>query len=333
MIKVHCFVSCVCEVIKKAGIDHRPYYFGVWDADFTVDANDVLRYHSKQINHQFFCDWYERLYGIELHKWYSESKTKEENIVVLEKLVMEKPSHRHVMVMLDLSLLPERENKFWQKSFPHYVMLERTEDPDMWMMFDPDFRFEGRLNKQRILAAVAAPSVSGGYYFDASHIYAPTREVVDAYFRTCFKAQSQPLTEAVADIVEVYTNGARKETMGQLQEALRQLPILAIRKYAYEHAFAFFLEAGCLSEQLFAYWCDEIERLVKGFTTVQYRSLKVAKRDTADHRHALSEQLIQQFECETNIKKALYECFLRWTEADGEREEKSNEHITLHDHV
>lgn len=55
MIKVHCFVSCVCEAVKKTeGADHRPYYFGVWDADFDVLENGVLTYHSKRIDHNFF---------------------------------------------------------------------------------------------------------------------------------------------------------------------------------------------------------------------------------------------------------------------------------------
>ncbi len=53
MIKVHCFVSCVCEVIKTEGVDHRPYYFGVWDADFDVLENYVLTYHSNNIDHAF----------------------------------------------------------------------------------------------------------------------------------------------------------------------------------------------------------------------------------------------------------------------------------------
>lgn len=33
-IKVHCVVSCLCDAVKAAGLDHRPMYFGIWDADF-----------------------------------------------------------------------------------------------------------------------------------------------------------------------------------------------------------------------------------------------------------------------------------------------------------
>ena len=28
--------------------------------------------------------------------------------------------------------LPERENKYNQNPFPHYVIIELTEDPDLW---------------------------------------------------------------------------------------------------------------------------------------------------------------------------------------------------------
>jgi hypothetical protein len=47
------------------------------------------------------------------------------------------------MVMLDLFHLPERENKFNQNPFPHYLMLEKTDDPRVWQVNDPDFRWEG----------------------------------------------------------------------------------------------------------------------------------------------------------------------------------------------
>ena len=84
MIKVHCFVSCVCEAVKKTeGADHRPYYFGVWDADFDVLENGNLTYHSERIDHDFFHTWYELLYGIKLHKWYDDKRSKQENIFPL----------------------------------------------------------------------------------------------------------------------------------------------------------------------------------------------------------------------------------------------------------
>ena len=36
---------------------------------------------------------------------------------------------------------------------------------------------------------------------------------------------------------------------------VKQIPVLAIRKYSYEHAFAYFRETLQYSEQEFDYWC------------------------------------------------------------------------------
>lgn len=277
MIKVHCFVSCVCEAVKKKdGVDHRPYYFGVWDADFDVQENGILTYHSKRIDHDFFHQWYEMLYGIKLHKWYNEKRSKQENIKEMVRLLESKNSQQYLMVMLDLSKLPERENKFHQSPFPHYVMLESTANEEEWFMYDPDFRWEGVLSKERILAAIEDPSAEGGYFFDASTIIPPSSETVEAYFNSCIKHDCNPMTDAVANIIQLYTSGEEKYPPTGLTLALRELPVLAIRKYAYEHAFAFLWESLGYDWQLFENWCDDIEQLVKGYTAIQYRAMKVA---------------------------------------------------------
>lgn len=319
MIKVHCFVSCVCEVIKKTkGVDHRPYYFGVWDADFDVLDNGVLTYHSDQIDHDFFQTWYEMLYGIKLYKWYDEKQSKQENINKLLGLVENKSPHQHVMVMLDLSMLPERENKFHQRPFPHYVMLESTENEEEWFMYDPDFRWEGILPKERILAAIQEPTVKGGYYFDSETIIAPTTETVEAYFNTCIKLNCNPLTDAVTEIMKEAIAG--KERLSKLSTALKQLPVIAIRKYAYEHAFAFFWEALDRDEEGFEAWCDEIERLVTGYTTIQYRAMKLAMTQDLLLAENIFVKLEEQNQLEFKIKQGLQECFQAWLTLQHKKE-------------
>ncbi|WP_342472211.1 DUF6005 family protein [Metasolibacillus sp. FSL H7-0170] len=321
MIKVHCFVSCVCEVIKKTqDVDHRPYYFGVWDADFDVLENGVLVYHSDRIDHHFFQTWYEMLYGIRLHKWYDEEQSKQQNIDRLLELLEHKLPHQHVMVMLDLSMLPERENKFHQRPFPHYVMLEPTENEAEWFMYDPDFRWEGILPKDRILAAIQEPTVGGGYYFDAETIIAPTIETVEAYFNTCMKLHSNPMTEAVSKIIKMYTEGIEQKNIPQLPAALKQLPVLAIRKYAYEHAFAFFWEALGYDEQGFEMWCNEIECLVNGYTTIQYRAMKLAITQNSSLAKDIFAKLEQQNLLEFRIKQGLQECFQAWSTLQHKKE-------------
>ncbi|UTR08061.1 DUF6005 family protein [Alkalihalobacillus sp. LMS6] len=313
MIKVHCFVSCVCELLKKRGVDHRPYYFGVWDADFFVNEKGALAYHADDVDHTFFKEWYETLYGITLKEWYEPLKSKSANIQKLVQLVEEKNKDTHVMVMLDLALLPERENKFHHSPFPHYVMLEKTENPTEWFMFDPDFRWEGRMQKEEIINAIQSPHVSGGYVFNGDQIRPPTDETVDAYFRTCMKAETNPLTEAVQRIVDSFWFD-EDYLLSELGDALKQLPVLAIRKYAYEHAFAFFWFKLQFSETEFDNWCDEIEALEKGYKIVQYRAIKLAKtKRQADHDQ-LCAQLKSQFEREMNIKQKLIHYFEKWNE-------------------
>jgi petrobactin synthase len=315
MIKVHCFVSCVCEAVKKTeGADHRPYYFGVWDADFDVLENGVLTYHSQRIDHNFFHQWYEMLYGIKLHKWYDEKQSKQENMKEMLRLLENKEPHQYVMVMLDLSKLPERENKFHQSPFPHYVMLERTENEEEWFMYDPDFRWEGVLAKDRILAAIEDPSAEGGYFFDASAIIPPTAETVEAYFNTCIKHDRNPMTDAVAKIIELHAAGEEKFPLSGLTPALRELPVLAIRKYAYEHAFAFFWESLGYDEEGFEVWCDEIEKLVKGYTAIQYRAMKLAMTGNRLLLNEITAKLEEQNILEFKIKRGLQESFEAWSE-------------------
>src|SRR5690606_39105176 len=65
-IKVHCVVSCLCHPLKLHDIDHRALYFGVWDAEIFIDENYALSYHAPMVDHEFFTNWYERLYGVKV---------------------------------------------------------------------------------------------------------------------------------------------------------------------------------------------------------------------------------------------------------------------------
>ncbi|MBG9785811.1 DUF6005 family protein [Shouchella lehensis] len=312
MIKVHCFVSCVCEVLKKNGIDHRPYYFGVWDADFFLDEHDRLTYHKENVDHTFFKNWYETLYGITLTEWYKNTASKEENVENLIQLIEEKDDDTHVIVMLDLALLPERENKFHHAPFPHYVMLEKTQDNDVWMMYDPDFRWEGEMDKAQILNAVRSHDVAGGYRFNGKTIQPPSDDTIKAYFRTCMKGRENPLTETLQSLVETFWSGSQRHRLNELGLVMKQLPVLAIRKYAYEHAFAFFWKALQFSENTFEQWCDEIESLEKGFKIVQYQAMKVAKTKKEADYEQLCNQLKRQNERERRIKAQLILYFNEW---------------------
>lgn len=317
MIKVHCFVSCVCEIIKRTpGVDHRPFYFGVWDADFSVSADKVLSYHSPHTRHEDFRNWYRQLYGIQIHEWFDATAPKEHNIDTLNELLYTRPPGRHIMVMLDMYRLPERENKFQQNPFPHYVMLETTDNPEEWYMSDPDFRWEGILPRALILDSIRSPAAAGGFYFDDVDIRHSADETVAAYFAQCMKPDHNPFTDALRDILRAHLGDRAPLPLEHLSLAFREIPVMAIRKYAYEHAFAWFLEQR--GEQVdetnlfFESWCDDIETLVKTYTRIQFRAMKLVMSGDRSLMAGIERLLDEQDDREFGIKQALTSLFEEW---------------------
>ncbi len=311
-VKVHCVVSCLCHPIKTRGLDHRPLYFGVWDAEVFVDEQARLRYHDEAVDHDFFLFWYQHLYGVEVTTWYDPALSKARNIAVLETRLAQRKPWEHLMVMLDLYRLPERENRFQLNPFPHYVLLENDREPGRLWMWDPDFRWEGSLDRRRVLHAVESPAVAGGVCLDTHHLHAPEPAAVAAYFEVCFQPTDNTLTRAVEQVVRRHLPGEGEQPLNQLGAALAELPVLAIRKYAYEHGLAYFWRALDRSAEEFEHWCDEIEALVKGYDAILYRANKVAHTRTPDNLARLSRRIAEQHQREYRIKRALFLAFNDW---------------------
>ncbi|UTF61543.1 DUF6005 family protein [Gilvimarinus sp. DA14] len=310
-VKVHCVVSCLCHSIKQQGLDHRPFYFGVWDAEVFIDAQHQLRYHSDKVDHDFFIRWYQRLYGAKVTQWYDHGLSKQNNIDTLSAMLQHRPDWQQLMVMLDMYRLPERENRFALDPFPHYVLLENaTSDEDLWM-WDPDFRWEGNLKRERVMQAIASPAVAGGYTLDTRPLHAPYAADIDAYFNACFNPQQNHLTDAVETIIQHHLPGGAQAPT-QLGKALAELPVLAIRKYAYEHGLAFFWRELNQPAQEFERWCDAIEILVKGFDKLLYQANKWAMTQTGADLEQLLELVAEQNRRELNIKQAVREARDQW---------------------
>jgi len=329
-IKVHCFVSCLCEAIKAdERVDHRPFYFGVWDAEVVVDSNYHINYHAEALNHDFFRFWYQKLYGVKVNAWYQNEQTKKVNIANLLNLLDKKSESQHLMVMLDLFRLPERENKFNQNPFPHYVILENSQDQDKLYMSDPDFRWEGEQDKKQVLNAIASQSVAGGYLFDSDEITPSSAQAIHDYFIECLNLDNNPMTNAVRLIIDTHLHNDNQLSPDSLSTALNQLPVLAIRKYAYEHGLAFFmLELGLDFDDIdninnFEYWCDIIEILVSTYKHIQFRAMKIAN-NISDAQSPFSHQennkliaeitqlLDEQDQREFKIKQHINQLFNQW---------------------
>ncbi|WP_320198861.1 DUF6005 family protein [Agrobacterium sp. rho-13.3] len=313
-IKVHCFVSCVCDGLKKCGLDHRLFYAGIWDAKFAVSDRHQLRYHASDINQEFFRAWFERLYGVEVREWYDPALSKADNLAVMTDLVRTRGATDCVMVMLDMFHMPERENKFNQNPFPHYLMLQETGDADTWFVHDPDYRWEGVMEREKVIHAIMQPTVGGGYAFDMSEAQTPNPEDLKAYFESCFIAERNPITDAVRTIVTAHLNGRDGLSLSDLELAVRELPILTIRKYAYEHGFAFFWRALKLPSEEFETWCEEIEALVQALKNLHYACMKLSQTRDPAQAAGVFAQLDEADRIETKLKDQLGDVFAQWRE-------------------
>ncbi|QIJ76319.1 phosphopantetheine-binding protein [Methylobacterium sp. NI91] len=319
-LKIHCFVSCVCDGLKRRGIDHRPFYALIWDAEFAITDGSKLAYHSDAMDHESFRYWFERLYGVPLVPWYDHSRSKDENVATLLDLMERREPNECIMVMLDMFHLPERENKFNQNPFPHYLLVSLSDDPDLWQVRDPDFRWEGEIERGRMLNAIRQPSVAGGYRFDPSLAHPPRDTDLAAFFDACFRLDANPLIDAARAIVLAHAEGRGGLKLTDLGEALRELPVITIRKWAYEHGFAFFWRALRWPDPEFQRICDEIEALVNGLTALHYAVLKLARTGDAAELAPVLARLDALDAQEFAIKGQLAAAYAAWRQRSPDLE-------------
>jgi acyl carrier protein len=311
-VKIHCVASNLAEIVKRfPELDHRILYFAVSDANACIDDKYVLTYHDENINHDIFFNWYERLYGMPITSWYDKQASKEENLSILESLIQNRESGQHIMVMLDMYHLPERENEFNKNPFPHYVMLGPTNNSDLWFMYDPDYRWEGVFNKDRILNAVAQPTVSGGYVFSEQGARPTPVEEVIAFFDASVVSDANPVTDMIRAIITAHVKGEDKNgeplPLKNLIKAVEEIPVMSPRKYAYEHGFAFFWRELGLSESEFDDWCDVIDELAKTYKLIQFNAMKLSVTKNEVFAEKLFQLLDQQDEREFKLKQRLIE--------------------------
>jgi len=316
-VKLHCFVSCLSEVLKRCqGLDQRPLYFGVWDSELIVSDECVISYHSATISHQFFVDWYERLYGIKVHSWYRPELSKEDNAHALAALVTHRTPEQHIITMIDLFHLPERVNEFNKDPFPHYLMLGPTADPERWMVYDPDYRWEGVMKKADIQNAMRRPTVSGGYVFSQNGVRVPDPDDIRAYYEVCMIRHENPMTQAIRSVVRAHLQGTdragRPLVLSHLKDAIEEVPVLSIRKYAYEHGLAFFFRELSLSEEEFEQWCEAIAELVKTYKLIHFQAVKLALSGQTAIGQKIFDLLDEQDRREFSIKRRLHEVYLQW---------------------
>lgn len=314
-IKVHCLISCFCEIIKRrSNADFRPYYFGVWDSNFQVADQKLITYFSNDIKFSFYREWYEKFFGLYVHEWYDSSLSRESNINHLLHLVDTKPEERYIIVHLDMSLIPERENKFNQSPFPHFLMISKTEKEDEWFMFDPDFRWEGNVKKEHVIHAIQNNLYGGGFYIDAKNVKAPTYETITNFFYETFRKEENELTKTVKEIVEQVDKEKEGFALTDLMTAFKQLNIIAIRKYSYDYALLYFKDFLNLAEENYEYWAQQIRDLVQGYEAIRYLSVKASMTGKKEILSELTKQTERIDVIERDLKHEVERQFMLWRE-------------------
>ncbi len=138
---------------------------------------------------------------------------------------------------------------------------------------------------------------------------------IRAYFEACFSPRNV-LTSAIREIVTAHQRGqddqGRALSLAHLTAALDEVPILSIRKYAYEHGLAFFWRELALPEAEFDSLCDVIAELVKTYKVVQFQATRLAATGNRELFATVFALLEQQDEREALIKRRLHEVFRQW---------------------
>ncbi|MBH5319905.1 Petrobactin biosynthesis protein AsbE [Paenibacillus sp. GSMTC-2017] len=311
-IKVHCIVSCLCEIVReRSTIDYRPFYFGLWDAPFDVTDRGEVTYYQHDLNHSHYFEWFQMLFGPKVHEWYDQRLSGQDNLDTLLELLKHCPSDRYVIAQIDMSYMPERENKFHQKPFPHFLMLAETDNEDEWNMIDPDFRWRGIVSKSDTINAFLNNTFGGGFYADAQFLEEPTPEMVRNYYKHVFTWKNG-LTEKLASLLTEMVHGDNGLDISMIAGSVKQLPVLAIRKYSYEHALMYFIEESGESDETFEAYTDLVEELVKGFHNVQYQGMKMAMTGNKAMLSSILPKLADMGRIETEIKKELHRLYEIW---------------------
>ena len=88
-----------------------------------------------------------------------------------------------------------------------------------------------------------------------------------------------PLIDAIRRTVQAHVADLPR---ADLEPALRELPVIAIRKYAYEHALAIFGDIEGADHDAFEECCDRIAALHGGLNGAHLRAVAFARGGDGD---------------------------------------------------
>lgn len=312
-IKVHCVMSCMCEVVKRhSDVDYRPFYFNVWEEQFGV-SEAGLSYYSSSFTPARLMHWFQRMFGVLTVQWHDPQQDAAANAAKLVELVEQAGPERHVVVQIDMSLMPERENKFNLNPFPHYVMVSATEREEEWFMLDADMKWEGLVSRDQVLQAFIQNVYPDGFYMDASAIRKPSPDDVIAYFYDGFHLEKNELVSGLRTLVGQCAEDPDK--LSALGDALKHLYVIVIRKYGYDYALMFFHDELGLPRENYEHWAQQIRDLVQAFNTLQFLAVKMSLTGGTKQLASIMDTLTKAEAIERGIKSELERELHLWTAA------------------
>ncbi|WP_255668240.1 DUF6005 family protein [Brevibacillus daliensis] len=315
MIKVHCIISCLCEVVKRyTKIDYRPYYFGVWDSEYSITEQGAVTYYID--DHSSIIGGFESLFQAKVTEWYDHSKDKESNLHTFLQLIDQRTEDQFVLVQIDMSLIPERDNKFSLKPFPHFLMITKTDREDEYFMFDPDFRWEGNVKKESVIQAILENPFGGGFLLDASEIKEPTHEMIHDYFYEMLRSDHNPFTHQLKELIIDMAEERNGYNLDMLLPAVKQVKVIAIRKYSYEYAFQYLKDYLQYHQDEFLRWAYKVEDIYQGYMTAQYLAVKMSMTKNMALLPPIIDALDEIDVIELEVKAELERQFVRWTQMD-----------------
>ncbi|TIM74252.1 MAG: phosphopantetheine-binding protein, partial [Mesorhizobium sp.] len=137
------------------------------------------------------------------------------------------------------------------------------------------------------------------------------------YFLACFHEDDNLLTRATREVVRAHLEGRDGLKLAELSMALRELPVISIRKYALEHGFAFFWRSLQLSNAGFDTICDDIESLIQEFKTLHYAIMKLSQTGDEALASPVFEKLDMLDAMERSLKRRLAQTYRVWCDTRG----------------
>ena len=308
---INSLASCLSEIVKRRNdLDHRILCFGICNTNVSVNDKSVLLADDDMTNHNFLTNWYDKLYGIQVSKWYDKNASVQSNTDKLITLVESKEPLQHIIVMLDMLKLPKREDQVNKALGPHYVMLGPTSDPELWFMYDPDFQWEGVIEKNQILNAINLTTAANSYLLSETNARPSTKQHIDEYFSEYFSAENNSLNNIVRELIVAHTGNLLDR--GHLNTAFKELPYISSKLYAYKYGFSFFWSELLLPKEKFNYYCEEIKKLTKTYELIYRAVIEYAHSSQPEMLERIISLMDQQDATKISIKQALKDAYTQW---------------------